>query len=151
MADRARGYAHRIDVLAPQEALWRALIEPERVAEWYAPAARIDARAGGSFWIRADRDLEREAHLDVFLPPRRLRLLYMPERSMPATDSVIVDDFILDSAAGGSVLRLLGSGIPDGPEWESFYLRLRDGWARALQRLKIVTEKRVRDAGSDKR
>ena len=131
MPDRTRGYAHRIDVQAPQEQLWRALIEPERVAEWYAPGARIAARPGGSYWIRADRDLEREAHLDVFLPPQRLRLLYMPERGMPVVDSVIVDDFILDSAGDGSVLRLLGSGIPDGPDWEPFYLRMREGWARA--------------------
>lgn len=146
MPDRTRGYAHRIDVQAPQEQLWRGLIEPALVAEWYAPGARIDARTGGSYWIRADRDLEREAHLDVFLPPRRLRLLYMPQRGLPATDNVIVDDFILDSAGSGSVLRLLGSGFPDASDWEPVYARLRDGWARALQRLKVVTERRMRGA-----
>jgi uncharacterized protein YndB with AHSA1/START domain len=142
MADRTRGYAHRIDVRAPPEELWRGLIEPEQIAQWYAPGARISARQGGSFWIRADKDLEREAHLDVFLPPRRLRLLYMPQRGMPPTDSVLVDDFVVDSQPDGSVLRLLGSGYPDGAAWESFYLRMRDGWARALQRLKLVTERR---------
>ena len=145
MADRALGYAHRIDVRAPQQELWRGLIEPALVAQWYAPGARISARDGGSYWIRADKDLEREAHIDVYLPPRRLRLIYMAPRDMPATNSVMVDDFILDTVGGGAVLRLLGSGYPDSEAWEPFYLRMRDGWGRALQRLKIVTEKRLRE------
>lgn len=146
MADRTFGYAHRVDVRAPQQELWRGLIEPALIAQWYAPGARVSAREGGSFWIRADKDLEREAHIDVFLPPRRLRLIYMPPRGMPPTQCVMVDDFILDTVPGGSVLRLLGSGFPEGEVWEPFFLRLRDGWGRALQRLKVTTEKRLREA-----
>ena len=84
--------------------------------------------------------------MDVFLPPKRLRLIYMPQRGMPPTQCVMVDDFILDTVPGGSVLRLLGSGFPGGEVWEPFFLRIRDGWGRALQRLKVTTEKRLREA-----
>ena len=31
----------------------------------------------------ARRGPEREAHIDVFLPPRRLRLIYMPLPDLP--------------------------------------------------------------------
>lgn len=148
MTERTRGYAHRVDVVAPQAEVWRGLIEPERIALWYAPGARVRACAGGSYAVRADRDLDREAHIDVFQPPRRLRLIYMPLAGYPRTDAVIVDDFIVDSGEDGAVVRLLGSGIPEGPAWEPLYLRLRDGWARALARLKFVTEKRVEEAGT---
>jgi uncharacterized protein YndB with AHSA1/START domain len=143
-----RGYAHRIDLLAPRELVWRSLIEPELLALWYGPEARVTPRAGGSYRIRVDVDLVREAHIDVFEPGRRLRLIYMPQAQMPSTDSVIVDDFMLDDDASSTSLRLLGSGYPDEAGWEQFYLRLRHGWPRALARLKVALEKRAGETAS---
>jgi uncharacterized protein YndB with AHSA1/START domain len=147
MADRTRGYAHRIDILAPPALVWRALLEPALLAEWYAPGARVSARAGGSFEIRIDNDLVREAHIDVFDPGRRLRLIYLPPEDLPPSDHVIVDDFILSEEPGTAVLRLLGSGFPaDDPDWEDLYLRLRNGWGLALARLKVSLERRVKES-----
>jgi uncharacterized protein YndB with AHSA1/START domain len=147
MAQRTRGYAHRVDLHAGIDDVWRSLIEPERLARWYAPQTRVDAREGGSYWMRVDASLTREAHIDVYLPPRRLRLIYMPLPDLPAEDSVMVDDFLLHSEAtatdeGGAltILRLLGSGIPEGKQWDPLYLRLRDGWERGLLRLKALLE-----------
>lgn len=139
----ARGYAHRIDVRAPREQVWSALLEPELLAQWCGSEARVTARANGSYRIRADTDLVREAHIDVFEPGRRLRLIYMPQPDMPPTGSVIVDDFMLDVDGEQTTLRLLGSGYPDEEGWERFYLRLRQGWPRALARLKVMLEKRA--------
>ncbi|MGA3156202.1 MAG: SRPBCC domain-containing protein [Steroidobacteraceae bacterium] len=145
MADRTRGYAHRIDILAPPALVWRALLEPELLAEWYAPGARVSARAGGSFEIRLEGNLVREAHIDVFDPGRRLRLIYLPPEDLPPSEHVIVDDFILSEEPGTAVLRLLGSGFPaDDYEWEQLYLRLRAGWGLALARMKVSLERRVK-------
>ena len=141
MAERTRGYAHRIDVRAPVELLWRGLIEPELLAKWYGPGARIAARSGGRYLVRADRDLEREAHIDVFEPARRLRLIYMPPRDLPANDAVVVDDFILSTEGEIAVLRLLGSGFPQDESWDNYYQRLRSGWRAALARLKVCIER----------
>ncbi len=147
MAQQTRGYAHRVDIRAEIAEVWQALIEPARLARWYAPQARVDAREGGSFWFRFDADLTREAHIDIYLPPRRLRLIYMPLPGLPSDDTVIIDDFLLHSeiAAPGkggalTILRLLGSGIPEGEAWNPMYLRLRSGWERALLRLKTSLE-----------
>ena len=148
MAAETRGYAHRIDVRAPRELCWRGLVEPEWLALWHGPEARVTARAGGSYWTRIDADLVREAHIDVFEPGRRLRLIYMPQAGLPPTDSVIVDDFLLDGAGVSTSVRLLGSGYPEGEEWERFYLRVRAGWPRALARLKIMLERRARETAS---
>src|SRR5579863_8812941 len=87
MADGTRGYAHRVDIVADIELVWRALTEPAMLAQWYAPDARVDAREG---------ELEREAHIDVFLPPRRLRLIYMPLPNLPDDGTVLVEDVLLD-------------------------------------------------------
>jgi uncharacterized protein YndB with AHSA1/START domain len=150
MSDATRGYAQRVDINADIELVWRALIEPATLAQWYAPDARIDAREGGVYSARHGAELKREAHIDVFLPPRRLRLIYMPLPNLPDDGTVVVEDFLLDrnpnaARAQGvdavTVLRLMGSGIPEGPAWHSTYVALRRGWERALLRLKILLEK----------
>ncbi|MFO1401641.1 MAG: hypothetical protein U1F30_10605 [Steroidobacteraceae bacterium] len=104
------------------------------LAQWYGPEARV---ARGSYRIRVDVDLVREAHIDVFEPGRRLRLIYMPQSGMPPTDSVIVDDFMIDSDATSTSLRLLGSGYPED-----------EGWENALARLKVVLEKLAGETAS---
>jgi uncharacterized protein YndB with AHSA1/START domain len=147
MAQQTRGYAHRVDIRAAITEVWQSLVDPARLARWYAPQARVDAREGGSFWVRIDAELTREAHIDVYQPPRRLRLIYMPSPELPSDETVIVDDFMLHSEAvapekGGAltILRVLGSGIPEGQEWNPLYLRLRTGWERRLLRLKASLE-----------
>ena len=140
MAERTRGYAHRININAPLELVWRGLIDPGLLTLWCGPGPRVTARSGGSFYMRLNGDLEREAHIDVFEPGRRLRLIYMPPRGLPESDAVMIDDFILDTEQGVAVLRLLGSGFPQEEAWDPFYVRLRAGWALALARLKVCVE-----------
>jgi uncharacterized protein YndB with AHSA1/START domain len=140
VAERTRGYAHRININAPLELLWRGLIDPKLLAVWCGPGARVTARAGGSFYVRLNGELEREALIDVFDPGRRLRLIYMPPRGLPESEAVMIDDFILDTEQGVAVLRLLGSGFPPDEVWDPFYVRLRAGWGLALARLKVCIE-----------
>src|SRR3984957_3587562 len=117
MRDRGRGYAHRVDIAADAEQVWRALTEAENLARWCSPGAQIRAQKGGLFRASVDRVTELEAHIDIFEPARRLRLIYLPSQALPATDDPIVDDFILDAQEPGTILRLLGSGIPATEEW----------------------------------
>ena len=54
----------------------------------------------------------------------------------------MVDDFLLDvrKGEGTASLRLLGSGVPDAPEWDKAYMRMRVGWERLLGRIKVTLE-----------
>jgi uncharacterized protein YndB with AHSA1/START domain len=144
MAERTRGYAHRIEVHAPPEMLWQGLVDPLKLRLWFGPEARVAAREGGSYHVRAASDLDREAHIDVFEPGRRLRLIYMPPRSLPGNDAVLVDDFVITREGPLAVLHVLGSGFPVEEEWDMYYNRLRTGWPRALGRLKVLTERESR-------
>jgi uncharacterized protein YndB with AHSA1/START domain len=144
MSDRERGYAHRIDILADASQVWRALTEAEQLTRWCSPAADIRARQGGLFRASVDRVTEFEAHIDVFEPERRLRLMYLPTSELPRADTVMVDDFILDRVPGGTIVRLLGSGVPASPEWDTQYWRLRTSWQQAMTRLKVFVEKQNR-------
>jgi uncharacterized protein YndB with AHSA1/START domain len=143
MSDRARGYAHRVDIEADAQEVWRALTEAQHLVRWCSPGAQIRARQGGFFRASVDRVTELEAHIDIFEPARRMRLIYLPSNSLPPTDDALVDDFILDSAEPGTILRLLGSGIPATEAWNTQYLRLRMGWQQAMTRLKVLVEKQL--------
>ena len=144
MADRERGYAHRVDVLADTKAVWLALTDPTQLPRWCSPGAAITPRQGGLFRASVDRVTEFEAQIDVFEPERRLRLLYLPASALPRADTVMVDDFILDPVPGGTIVRLLGSGVPAVPEWDTQYWRLRTSWQQAMTRLKVYVEKQAK-------
>ncbi len=147
MAERTRGYAHRVNVNAPVEMIWRVLTEVEFLAVWCGPGARVSARANGGFFIRLNGELEREAHIDVFEPKRRLRLIYLTPPELQDSEAVIIDDFILDTEQGVGVVRLLGSGFPPEEAWDPLFQRLRAGWGLALARLKVCAEQLA--AGKD--
>ena len=143
MGDKLRGYAHRIDVSADVERVWRALTQPQNLTRWCSPGADIKARPGGLFRASVDRVIELEAHIDIYEPARRLRLIYLPSAELPPTDSAIIDDFILDPTAPGTIVRLLGSGIPSTPDWDGQYKRLRMGWQAAMTRFKVFVERHM--------
>src|SRR2546421_5415309 len=143
MSDRERGYAHRVDIRVDVQQVWRALTETEQLTRWCSPAADISARKGGLFRASVDRVTEFEAHIDVFEPGRRLRLIYLPSPDLPRAETVMVDDFILEPLPGGTILRLLGSGVPATPEWDTQYRRLRTGLQQAIIRLKVVVERQT--------
>jgi uncharacterized protein YndB with AHSA1/START domain len=141
MAERTRGYAHRVDIMADGQRVWRAFTDPACLTRWCAPDARIRPYAGGSFRASVDRVTELEAHIDVFEAGRRMRLIFLPSEALPATESAIVTDFILEALPAGTILRVLGSGIPSDEAWDTQYKRLRAGWERAMARLKVFVEK----------
>jgi uncharacterized protein YndB with AHSA1/START domain len=143
MGEKARGYAHRVDVAAEAQRVWRALTDSACLIRWCSPKAQIRAQPGGLFRASVDRVTELDAHIDVFEPNRRLRLLYMPIAGLPATDSVVIDDFILEPAEDATIVRLLGSGYPADEVWDIPYMRLRMSWGQAMTRLKVFVEKQL--------
>jgi uncharacterized protein YndB with AHSA1/START domain len=143
MRDKARAYAHRVDIAADVQQVWLAITETRHLQRWCSPAAEIVARQGGSFRASVDRVVEFEAHIDVFQPGRRMRLIHLPSVSLPPGDSTIVDDLILDQVAPGTIFRLLGSGVPATAEWETPYRRMRLGWQQAVTRLKVFVERQL--------
>jgi hypothetical protein len=145
MGEQARGYAHRVDIAAGVQPVWRALTEAQHLVRWCSPGAQIRAAPGGLFRASIDRLTELEAHIDVFDPGRRMRLIHLPSSHLPPAESAIVDDFILEPAAAGTILRLLGSGIPGTPSWDTQYRRLRTGWRQAITRLKVLVERQLRE------
>jgi uncharacterized protein YndB with AHSA1/START domain len=137
-----RGYAHLVEIGVPVSRVWRGLTDPDLIRLWSGQKAEIDARTGGWYRLGNPNDLGREAHIDIFDPNRRLRLIYLKGGDWPHGESAVVDDFLLDPRKGDgkTSLRLLGSGVPEAPEWDKSYMRIRVGWERYMARLKVILE-----------
>jgi uncharacterized protein YndB with AHSA1/START domain len=144
MSERVRGYAHRVDIAADADKVWRAITEPESLTRWCSPEAQLQPRQGGLFRARIDRVTELEAHIDVFEKGRRVRLIYLPNPALPRAESVLTDDLIVEAVPAGTVVRLLGSGVPGEPAWDTQYWRLRTSWLAALNRLKVLVEAQLK-------
>src|SRR6202453_5318455 len=107
-----RGYAHLVEVAVPGARVWRALTDPALVRIWSGQEAEIDPREGGLYRIGKRNGGGREAHIDVFDVNRRLRLIYLSGPDTPASDSAVVDDFLLAVRKSERLTsrRLLGWG-----------------------------------------
>jgi uncharacterized protein YndB with AHSA1/START domain len=138
---KTRGYAQRIDIDGPVSVVWSALCGPALLPLWLGEDARMTPQSGGSWSGTLAPGLERHAMVDVFDPPRRLRLIYLPPEHLSAFDGAVADDILLEAEdAQRTIVRLLCSGMPDLPEWNMHYLKVRAGTERALSRLKSVVE-----------
>jgi uncharacterized protein YndB with AHSA1/START domain len=148
MRPAQRGYLQSLRCKAPTEQLWQALIQPEALKLWHVQQAEVDPRQGGRYRYRSRLFGLRSAHIDVFDPGRRLRLVFDPNPAWPPSDSVIVEDFLIDSRNTGgqdSQLRLLGSGVPAVLDWNATLRRLQAGWAVAFSYLQRRLESRELD------
>ena len=143
MTGRTLSYALRIDIEADPARVWAALTEDAKLARWLSSNAQVVAREGGSFRGSVDREIEMLAHIDVFLPGRRLRLIHLPSPSLPPADSAGIDDVLLEARAPGTLVRVLGSGFPSAPPWDRLFQRHYAGWRLSIARLKVYLEKNM--------
>jgi uncharacterized protein YndB with AHSA1/START domain len=137
---KTRGFAQRIDIEAPVGEVWRAISAPDLLPMWLGDDARVKPQPGGSWSATIGAGLTRHAMIDVFDPPRRLRLIYLPPEDLSAFDGAVADDILLEADGASTIVRLLCSGVPDLPEWNAHYLRVRAASERALARLKSLVE-----------
>ena len=137
-----RGYAHLVEIDVPASRVWLALTDPALVSIWSKQEAEIDARQGGLYRVGKRKAGGHEAHIDIFDSNRRLRLIYLNGPEWPAGNSAVVDDFLLDARKGAHTasLRVLGSGVPEYPEWDKAFVRMRMNWERNLARIKVMLE-----------
>lgn len=147
---KTRGYAHRIDIAATPPKVWAALCGPNLIPLWLGADARVKPQQGGSWSGTLAPGLLREAMIDVFDPPRRLRLIYLPPPQLPAWDGAVVDDVLLEGEGDHTIVRLLCSGVPDTPGWTLHYGKLRVAAERSLTRLRVLVEQRERMAAAGK-
>ena len=142
MSSAFRNFAHRVDVGAPVERVWRAFTDSALLAQWCADDALITPREKGRLQVMFGGGVELDASIDVLVPAQRMRLILLPTRGMPTSDAVIVEDFLFERLSPtASAVRLMSSGVPAAQSWVTYYLQKRRHWELALARLKVFLEK----------
>lgn len=134
-----------IEIATPRERVWRALTEPQLVAQWMG-CLRFRPEAGHIFYLQPDR--ERRAADDVegaiacriesVDAPRRLSFSW----GFPDAPDTFVD-IRLRNIAGGTHVRLVHSGWDQFDDHETEGVRggLGRAWhSVALPRLRAVAE-----------
>jgi uncharacterized protein YndB with AHSA1/START domain len=148
MALKTRGFAHRIDIDALPPRVWMALCGPTLLPLWLGQDAKLRPQRGGNWSATVAPGLVREAMIDVFEPPRRLRLIYLVPAGLPEFEGAVVEDILLDCEGDTTIVRLLCSGVPDLPAWNAHYAKARTQAERAMARLKVLVEQRERMAAA---
>jgi uncharacterized protein YndB with AHSA1/START domain len=137
MSHPARGYAQFVEIRQPPDRVFAAFADARELATWYATEATVEPRKGGRLWVKLGNGRVRDATIDVWEPARRLRLIYMPDATLPASGTgPIVEDVLFDVKPGRTVVRIMGNGVPGEREWDPHFLALRRGWAFWLHALK---------------
>jgi uncharacterized protein YndB with AHSA1/START domain len=141
MSGAYRSFAHRVDIGAPVQRVWRAFTDGRVLERWTVPGATVSPREKGRMHVMFAGG-EHDAVIDVMVTPQRLRLILMPVPGMPSRDAAIVEDFLFERvSANGCAVRLLSSGVPSAVPWVTYYLHKRRHWELALARLKVFLEK----------
>jgi uncharacterized protein YndB with AHSA1/START domain len=144
MSMKTLGFAHRVDVGVAPGKVWATLCGPTLMPLWVGSDARIRPQQGGRWSATIAPGLYREAVIDLFEPPRRLRLIYLSPPQLPTFEGAVVDDILLEADGPGTIVRLLCSGMPDLAEWTMYYTKVRMVAGRSLARLKVLCEMRER-------
>lgn len=150
MRRQARGYMQGFETTASATALWAALTDPVSLRAWYATEAVVEPRVGGRYAVTSRLLGRRLATIEQFEPGMRLQLLFDPSPDWPQmAESVLVEDFLIDERKGQRMLRVMGSGVPAGEEWERTLVRLRTGWALAFAQLQMrLRDGTIREPGA---
>jgi len=137
-----RSFAHRVDIGAPVERVWRAFTDSRVLERWTTAGASITPREKGRMHVVFSEGVEVDGHIDVLATPQRIRLILLPTRGMTGTEAVIIEDFLFErTSPSTAVVRLLSSGVPSAKAWVTYYLSNRRYWELALARLKVFLEK----------
>jgi hypothetical protein len=146
MSGGFRSFAHRMDIDAPVQRVWRAFTDSGVLERWTSPGATVVPREGGRIHVMFG-SLEHDAHIDVLVTAQRLRLILLPVSGMPkpnraSSEAAIIEDFLFERLPpAGTAIRLLSSGVPSAVPWVTYYLQKRRHWELALALLKVFLEK----------
>ena len=99
----------------PREDVWRAVTEPDRLAEWFANEVELELRPGGGGRFRWDDGSERAATVEEVDPERRFAFRWRDEQG--GEPETLVELTLEDDPDG---TRLVVVETPaESPEWAS--------------------------------
>lgn len=142
VAQGTRNIELSVDIAAPPEAVWRAVSEGDRLANWFSPLASVVPGEGGSVTMGWAEDEEWTSIVSAWRPGEHLQLVdKLPEEAAADGAAPMVLDYFLDAYEGGTRVRLVNSGLSAGGDWDEFFYMMTNGWRVFLWNLKHYLER----------
>ena len=121
-------------VAAPPAAVFALLTDPEKILRWMGTEAQMEPRPGGLYLLNVTGARCARGTFREVVPVHRLAYSFGWEgrETMPPGSGLIEID--LEDQAGGTLLRMTHSGLPNAEETASH----GRGWAHYLERLAVA-------------
>jgi uncharacterized protein YndB with AHSA1/START domain len=139
----SRSQEHELEIRAPVEDVWSAIADADGLTRWFVEEARVEPGAGGTIWGSWGEGMDGETRIDVWEPPTRLRLL---DRFGGALEEPMIQEYVLETRGGATVLRFVHSDIPDSADWDGIYESLNRGWGLFFHNLRHSLERHPGEA-----
>jgi uncharacterized protein YndB with AHSA1/START domain len=136
MTPPPRSVERELRLAAPPAAVWRALTDARELTRWFPLDARVTPGPGGAIWMSWASLYEAESRIEAWEPPRHLRLAFPVHPPL-----LLATDYHLETAAGGTVLRVVTSGFGDDAAWDRMYGGVSRGWDFELLGLRHYLER----------
>lgn len=137
---KKREHAHEFEIAAPPEEVWKAITDPESLANWFPFEARVEPGPGGRIVLRWGSELECVCRIEAWEPGRHLRTTWMEKPAAgegPGALLPLAVDWRIEGRKGSTVLRLVHSGFEEDNEWDEYFDGTRRGWEFELRSLQL--------------
>ncbi len=134
-----------VEIAAPPAAVFAFLTHPEKIMRWMGTEATVEPHLDGLYLVNVTGEDTAEGRFTEVIPVHRLAYTFgwKGRDKVPPGSSLIEIDLI--ERAGGTLLRLTHSGLPDAEACAAH----EQGWTHYLARLAVAAA--GGDPGSDPR
>jgi len=138
-----RSHSEEVELAAGIDDVWAAITEVDAINQWLAKEGKFVANIGGRFALVLRDGSDLSGQIDIFLPPRRMRLVV----SLRKSDDLLASgpttiEFALFKREEKTLLRVSVSGIPATEEWEEDYRRSENRWKNSFVELQEFLARR---------
>jgi uncharacterized protein YndB with AHSA1/START domain len=141
---RSRDSVERvIRIEAPAGDVWRALTDPDELANWFPLEAEVIPGAGGRIHARWDDETWFDEKIECWTPDEHLRTI-----GVDGGWAGIATDYHLSGERGSTTLRVVSSGFGASDDWQEMLDAFGGGWDFELRGLRHYLE---RHRGSSRR
>ncbi len=141
-APGTRTIALSVDIASSPEAVWQAVSEGDRLANWFAPIASVDPGEGGTVTVGWAEGADWTSVISVWRPVEHLQLVDEPPAEAAAEGAVpMVLDYHLEPREGGTRVHLVNSGLSASKDWDDAFHMMTNGWRFFLWNLKHYLER----------
>ncbi len=132
-----RSHRAELEVSSTVEDVWTAVTDTDYLKKWLALDGEFTPQIARPFSLSLRDGSEMAGRIDVFMPPRRMRLVLAPrEGEEPIPSGPITVEFFLRERDEKALLIVNVAGIPASEDWEEYYRLSEDRWQNALVELK---------------